>query len=106
MNMLPVKAKRTFNKIGVAKMEKDRLKKNNQHLYIVDYDVPREPQSRRRAFYRQLSKLKEKMGLFGKISTNSVVVTTERVLATEVYNLAKTYGKANLYSGFYKRDGE
>lgn len=88
-------------------METDQLKKTNQHLYIVDYDVPREPQSKRRAFYRRLSKLKEKINLFGKMSTKSVVTTTDRALATQIYNLAKTYGgKANFYFGFRKYDDD
>lgn len=87
-------------------METDPLKKTSQHFFIVDYDVPREPQSKRQAFYRQLSKIKQKMGLFGKMSTMSVVVTADRTLATEIYLLAKKYGRANLYLGFRKCDDE
>lgn len=73
-------------------------------LFIVDYDIPRRPQSKRRAFYRKLMKLKEKMGLFGKMSTMSVLITADPVMAREVYRLAKEYGSANLYSGFHKCD--
>jgi len=87
-------------------METEPLRKTNQNLYIVDYDIPRKPQSKRRAFYRQLTKIKHKMGLLGKMSTMSVIVTPDRALAAQIYDLAKRYGTANLYTGFRKCDDE
>lgn len=87
-------------------METDPLKKTDQHFFIVDYDVPREPQSKRRAFYRKLSKIKQKMGLFGKMSTKSVLITTDKALAAQTYRLAKTYGRANIYFGVRKCEDE
>jgi len=87
-------------------MEMDPLRKTNQNLFIIDYDIPRKPQSKRRAFYRRLAKIKHKMGLLGKMSTMSVLVTPDRALATQIYGLAKRYGRANLYTGFRKCDDE
>lgn len=84
-------------------MQKGSSKKIDQVLFIVDYDVPREPSSKRRTFYREMTKMKKKMGLFAKMSTMSVIVTTNRALATQIYHLVKTYGgKANFYSGFHR----
>lgn len=73
------------------------LKKSDQHFYIVDWDIPSEPTSKRRAFYRHLEKLKLNLGLFSKMSTKSVLVTIDRRLAQRVYNLASQYGVANIY---------
>jgi len=87
-------------------MKTEPLRKTNQNLYIIDYDIPRKPQSKRRAFYRQLTKIKHKMGSLGKISTMSVLVTPDQALATQIYDLARKYGKANLYLGFRKGDDE
>jgi len=87
-------------------METEPRRKTNQNLYIIDYDIPRNPQSKRRAFYRQLTKIKHKMGLLGKISTMSVLVTPDRATAMQIYDLAKKYGRTNLYTGFRKCDDE
>ena len=81
-----------------ARMEEDLLR-HKRHLYIVDYDVPREPKSKRRAFYRHLAKIRKQMGLFGKMSTMSVLITIDRHLAEKVYYLASKYGRANIYVG-------
>jgi len=72
-------------------------KKSNHLLYLVDWDVPREPQSHRRAFYRYLEKLKLQMDLFGRMSTKSVLVTTDQRLAEKIYRLACQFGVANIY---------
>lgn len=87
-------------------METDPLEKTDQPLFIIDYDIPLEPQSKRRAFYRKLSKIKQKMGLFGKTSTLSVLITADRALAAQIYDLAKMYGRANLYRVFRRCDDE
>jgi hypothetical protein len=78
---------------------KDDLLKRRQNLFIIDFDVPREPKSKRMAFYRQLTKIRKQMGLFGKMSTMSVLVTVDRHLAEKVYYLASQYGQANIYVG-------
>jgi hypothetical protein len=45
----------------------------------------------------------EKTGLkSGEMNTMSVVITQNRILATQIYNLARQYGKANIYFGFPK----
>jgi len=98
--------KTCLHKLESDEMQTGSSKKVGRVFFIIDYDVPRLPQSKRRVFYRRLAKLKEKMGLFGKMSTMSVVITADRALATQIYNLAKKYGKANLYSGFSKCDDE
>jgi len=46
------------------------------------------------------------MGSLGKMSTMSVLVTADRALATQIYDLARKYGKANLYLGFREGDDE
>ena len=86
-------------------LKRDAMMNNTSgKLYIVDYDVPRCPQSKRRAFYRKMSKLKKEMGLFGKMSTMSVVTTTDSQMAKQIYDLARKYGNANLYVCFSKSD--
>lgn len=87
-------------------MQTKSAKNKSSPVYIIDYDIPIRPLRKRRAFYRGLAKLKKQMGLFGKMSTMSVVVTADRTLATEIYLLAKKYGRANLYLGFRKCDDE
>ena len=74
-------------------------------LYLVDWDVPVQPKSKRRAFYRHLKELMKKMGLFGEMSTESVLITVDRRLAEKVYFLASQYGQANFYVG-WKLDEE
>ena len=76
-----------------------RSPETDRIIYIVDYDIPRLPQSRIRAFYRQMAKLKARMALFGKMSTQSVVITSDRALAEQVFSLAVSYGKGNIYVG-------
>lgn len=64
----------------------------------MDYDVSTVDQARRRRFYRDLARLKVRLGLQGKMSTASVVFTSDRGLAEEVFKVACQYAKtANLY---------
>ncbi|MGC1122438.1 MAG: hypothetical protein WBA22_15205 [Candidatus Methanofastidiosia archaeon] len=65
-------------------------------VYIVDYDIPREPDSKRVQFYRDL----RKMGNSLKYSTRSVFRTEEKELAEAVYWLVVAHGGAvNMYKG-------
>ena len=61
--------------------------------YLVEYDIPVE---RRFAFYKALSRFKEKERRFFT-STQSVIIIDDRSLAFKVYSLAKRYGKANIW---------
>jgi hypothetical protein len=49
--------------------------------------------------YRGLKKIKITLGLFGKMSSRSVLTTYDYQYAKTVYDLAKQYGKASLYAG-------
>jgi hypothetical protein len=65
-------------------------------VYIVDYDVPREPAGKRVQFYRDLKRVSDSL----KYSTRSVLYTKERELAEAVYWLVMAYnGTANMYKG-------
>ena len=39
------------------------------------------------------------MGVFGRMSTQSVLITVDRNMADQVYGLALQYGEAHLYIG-------
>jgi len=70
----------------------------SEHVWLVDYDISTVDQARRRAFYRELAKLKARLGLCGKMSSASVVWTSDRGLAEEVFKVASQYARtANLY---------
>jgi len=66
----------------------------SEKLFIVDWDIPAK---KRRLFYYYLMKLKKKYGLFGSMSTMSVMVVDNVEVARAVHNLAKKYGESHLY---------
>ncbi len=67
-------------------------------IYLVDYDIPREPASKRMRFYRKFRDLRRKHKLFmSKFSTRSVFYTRNKAVAADVYNLASKYGRSHLY---------
>jgi len=76
--------------LGTAMSEKE-------FLYIVDWDIPEHPASSRSAFYRALKKLRKERGIYGAMSTQSVLITNNRELATAVHSLASQYGRSHLY---------
>lgn len=61
--------------------------------YLVEYDIPVE---RRFAFYKALSRFKEKERRFFT-STQSVIIIDDKELAWKIYHLAKRYGKTNIW---------
>jgi len=66
--------------------------------WIVDYDISTGNPNGRRAFYREIARLKKEFELHGKMSTDSVVFTSDRELAYEIFSIACRYAKrANLY---------
>jgi len=65
-------------------------------VYIVDYDIPRDPPGKRVQFYRDLKKVNGQCNF----STMSVICTEEKELAEAVYWLVTAYGgKVNMYKG-------
>ncbi len=58
-------------------------------VFIVDYDIP--ITKNRFRFYRDLKRLKEKTGLYGSMSTQSVLVTYDEALARRVFALASRF---------------
>jgi len=66
-------------------------------VYIVDYDIPRDPPSKRVQFYRNLKKVNGQCNF----SIMSVIYTEEREVAAEaVYWLVTAYGgRVNMYKG-------
>jgi len=67
-------------------------------LYVVDYDIPVQPQAERRAFYRGLHRILREHGIIADRSTQSVWVLDSREIAQEIYKLAQNYGHSNLYT--------
>jgi hypothetical protein len=66
------------------------------NVYIVDYDIPREPTGKRVQFYRDL----KKMSIEPEYSIRSVFRTEEKELAEAVYWLVVAHGGAvNMYKG-------
>jgi hypothetical protein len=66
-------------------------------MYIVDYDIPKDPAGKRVQFYRDLKKVNDGQYNF---STMSVICTEEKELAEAVYWLVSTYGgRVNMYEG-------
>lgn len=66
-------------------------------VYIVDYDIPRDPPSKRVQFYRDLKRVGAGQCNF---STMSVIYTEEKEYAVAVYWLVMAYGgRANVYKG-------
>lgn len=60
-------------------------------VYIVDYDIPEEPVSKRVQFYRDLKRLSMYYQDHG-YSTLSVLRTHEKEVAEAVYFLVMAYG--------------
>jgi hypothetical protein len=66
-------------------------------VYIVDYDIPKDPAGKRVQFYRDLKMVNDGQGNF---STMSVICTHKRELAEAVYWLVTAYGgRVNMYQG-------
>lgn len=66
-------------------------------VWMIDYDIPQKPESRRRQFYRQRAKICAKQHTNVILSTNSVLVCRSLELAKAMYDLASEYGKAHLH---------
>lgn len=66
-------------------------------VWIVEYDIPVEPASKRRAFYRAVHKELEAKKIKWKWTGRSVIVTPKKELAQTIHELAKQYGKSHLY---------
>ncbi|KYK34341.1 MAG: hypothetical protein AYK18_14295 [Theionarchaea archaeon DG-70] len=65
-------------------------------VYIVDYDIPKDPPSKRVQFYRDLKEVNGQCNF----STMSVICTEEKELAEAVYWLVTAYGRrVNMYEG-------
>jgi hypothetical protein len=65
-------------------------------MYIVDYDIPREPAGKRVQFYRD----SKKMSIEPEYSTRSVFRTEEKELAEALYWLVIAHGgTVNMYKG-------
>ena len=77
-----------------------------QTVWIVDWDIPLEPHSRRRAFYRALKKLRKGFGLEGSLSTASVLIVEDEELAWKVYELASSHGRSNIYQAIQRNGGK
>ena len=67
-------------------------------LYIVDYDIPEEPASKKVQFYRDLKKIRQYQS--SDYSTLSVFRTEDECLAEAVYFLVVAYnGSVHMYKG-------
>jgi len=67
-------------------------------VFIVDWDLPVGPM--RFGFYRALKRLRRDLGLHGRMSTMSVLITKDQDLATAVYHLARRFStRVHLYRG-------
>jgi len=75
--------------------EKERTRVTTQIMWICDWDIPVGDRFR---FYRALRRLKKELGLQGAMSSMSVLVTSDKVLASRVYNLALAFSsRVHLY---------
>jgi len=70
------------------------VSQEKETIFIIDWDIPAK---KKRMFYYHLMKLKKKYGLFGNMSTMSVMVVDNVEVARAVHNLAKEYGESHLY---------
>ena len=68
-------------------------------VYIVDWDLRMDPAWRRVYFYKKLRKLRAKFGLHGHMSTKSVLIVKDEKLAWAIHNLALEFGRSNIYEG-------
>ena len=66
-------------------------------VFIVGWDIPKEPAWRRIYFYKKLRKLREGYGLGDRVSKKSVLVVQDERLARDIHALATEYGKSNIY---------
>jgi len=67
-------------------------------LWVVDYDVPREPKAKRMAFYRALWRILKEHKIIAKArSTMSVWILDNEEIAAEIHDLASKFGKSHLY---------
>ncbi len=63
-------------------------------MWLVDWDI----QSKKRGlFYYHLKKIRKKYGLYGAMSSQSVMLIDDESVAREVYELADKFGQASLY---------
>jgi len=85
--------------MGVRRLARPVTRATNPIVsWVCDYDLSVNDQNRRRAFYREVAKLKEKLHLHGRMSSASVVFTSDKQVAQEIYKIACKYAKtANLY---------
>ena len=73
------------------------------NVWVVDYDLRAADKNRYR-FYRALNKLKKQLGLHGKMSTQSVLITADKEFAWRVYELACRYAsRAHIYGPLRER---
>ena len=67
-------------------------------MYIVDWDLP--VGNSRRGFYRELARLRNKLGLHGSMSSMSVLITKDKDFAHQVYEIARRYARVvHMYVG-------
>ena len=76
--------------MGVKKSD-TRVRSKPETVFIVDYDIPSKPVSAHTRFYRSLSLLKKRFGYEGA-SSDSVLKTSDQLLAIKIYELAIAYG--------------
>jgi len=69
----------------------------SERVWVVDWDIPAADKAARQRFYRRLRYIW--LNYYGdtRMSTMSVLITDEEDLAREVYQLARRFGRANLY---------
>lgn len=67
-------------------------------LWVVDYDIPVDSVSERRAFYRALHEVLRSHDIVADRSTQSVWILDNEAIANEIHVLACKFGKSHLYS--------
>jgi len=87
---------------GLEKRTRVASEGNENIFWIVDWDIPLT--RNRYRFYRDLAKLKKELGLHGKMSSMSVLITVDGHLAHRVYELATRYAsRVSIYRGVKER---
>jgi len=67
-----------------------------KYVWLVEYDIGLG--KNRFAFYRALKRLQNELGLFGQMSTMSVLITRDEELARRVFDLASKFtSRVHLY---------
>ena len=66
--------------------------------WVVDYDIPVQPHSKRRAFYRALHRILREHEITADRSTQSVWIMDNKGIAEEIHTLALSYGRSHLYT--------